>query len=116
MKHCPKCNNWYQAAEQVCFKCNISLEEKEPMGVALCVENVLQNQLKSKSDKKIIAWVVGALTYSVIVAMLPVAIWLVLGLVVDAATWFMRLPWSIKIPVYIAIGVCFQFYIEYRKR
>jgi hypothetical protein len=52
----------------------------------------------------------GLLAYSFIAALIPGAIWLFVGLLVDGANWFMNLSWWVKIPTYLVVGLCLQFW------
>jgi hypothetical protein len=61
-------------------------------------------------------WVFGALVYSFLAALACGAILVfggflcyVLKRLGDGAIWFMDLSWSIKIPVFIVLGLYFQF-------
>ena len=62
-------------------------------------------------------WISGALAYSFLAALIPGAIWVFGGLFYDilkkfgdGASWFMNLPWGIKIPIYVIIGTLIQFF------
>jgi hypothetical protein len=66
---------------------------------------------------KKLSWILGGLIYSLLMALVPGAIWIFGGLLYDilkklgdGASWVIGLPWSIKIPVYIIIGLCIQFF------
>ena len=55
-----------------------------------------------------IHWIIGAIIYTFLAALIPGAAWLFLGLLVDGATWFMGLSWGVKIPTYVVAGICLQ--------
>ena len=68
-------------------------------------------------------WAFGALRYSVIAVFVPGIFWvfagflcLVLRRLGDGASWFMDLPWSIKIPVFIVVGLSSQFCRPYDRQ
>lgn len=70
---------------------------------------------ESKENMKQLSWVFGVLAYSFLAALIPGLIWVfggflydVLKRLGDGANWFMGLSWGIKIPVFIAMGICFQ--------
>ncbi len=59
---------------------------------------------------KKIHWIIGFLSYLLLVGLIPGAIWLFMGLLVDGAGWVMGLSWGVKIPAYIIIAICLQLW------
>ncbi len=60
-----------------------------------------------------IIWTVWA---AALVALIPGAVWLFFGLLVDGATWFANLSWNIKIPIYLVLGFFLQKYARNRNK
>ena len=68
----------------------------------------------SKNIYSVLSTLGWTLWFSVVVAIIPGAIWLFMGIFVDGAIWFMALSWSVKIPVYLVAGLFLQYYFRYK--
>lgn len=94
------------------------------LGIVICFFSGRIIDTSENIIKKLkLGWLIKGLMYAFLVALIPGAIWLFGGLACDIlrfviakAVWFWGLSWSIKIPVYILLGLCIQAIMYLRKR